>query len=98
MYNPSLPIGTADPHLTPCTSIETTAEQHMPSGPDRRSALHTYSATLGPCAKMILLSIASHISQASILLPICVFAIGPESNEHAELRVSQYEIKYQEGT
>ena len=41
---------------------------------------------LWPCAKMILLSSPSHILQAAILLPICFFALGPESNEHAELQ------------
>jgi hypothetical protein len=98
MYTPNLPIGTAYLHLTPYPSIETTAEQHMLLVPDRRSVLQTYPAIPGPCAKMILLSIASHISRAAIPHPICFFAIGPESNEHAELQHSQCKLKYPEGT
>ncbi len=85
MYNLNWLIGIAARHLTPCSSIETTAEKHMPLVPDRHSVLQTFPAILGPYAKMILLSIASHISEEVILLPICAFVIGPESNEHAEL-------------
>jgi len=86
MYTRHLLIGTADLHPTPLISIETTAEQHMPLGLDCCSALQTDPAILWTCAKMILLSIPSHISQASIPLPISAFVLGPESNGHAELQ------------
>ena len=54
--------------------------------PDLCWAPQIYRAILQPCAKMILWSSPSHILQAAILLPICFFALGPESNEHAELQ------------
>jgi hypothetical protein len=98
IYIPNSPIGTADPQWSPRTSIEPTAEQHMPLVPNRCSALHTCPAILGPYAKMISLSIASRISQAAIPLPICAFAIGPESNEPAELEESQYIFRSLDGT
>jgi hypothetical protein len=98
MYIPNSPIGNADPHLSPRTAIETTAEQHMPLVPNRCLAPQTFPAILGPYAKTTWLSIASRILQAAIPLPICAFAIGPESNEHAELEGSQYIFKSLEGT
>src|SRR5438309_1637996 len=39
---------------------------------------------------MTLLSIASHISQAAVPLPIYFFALGPGSSAHAELWDSQF--------
>jgi hypothetical protein len=93
MYTTSLRIGTADPHRKLFASNVMTAGQHMPLVQDQCRAHQTYSAILRPCVKRILLSIASHISQAAIPLPICVFVTGPESNEHAELQSGQCKIK-----
>ena len=92
-YIQDLLIGTANPHLMPLSSIEMTAKQHMPLVPDQYSALQTYPAILWPCAKMILLSIPSHISQELIPLPIYLFVLRPESNEHAGLQKSQLQVK-----
>ena len=69
----------------PCTSIEMIAWLRMPSDPDRYSALDISSAILRTCAKILLLSTASHIEQAAAPLPIYSSVLGPESNERAEL-------------
>jgi hypothetical protein len=76
----------------PQASTEMIAEQNMPSVLDPRRALQIYSAILGLCAKMILWSSPSHILQATILLPIYFFALGPESNAHAELRGKSIQV------
>ena len=80
-------------------STEMTAEQHMLSVLDPRWAPPIYPAILGLCAKMILWSSPSHILQAAILLPICCYALGPESNEHAELQAKSIckSVVYPEG-
>ena len=90
----NLLIGTGYPHLMPWTSIGTTAEQHMLLVPNRRSALQTSSAILGPSATMPLLSIPSHISKVPVPLPIYFFVLGPGSSEHDELQDSQYKVEY----
>jgi hypothetical protein len=69
----------------PCTSIEMIAWLRMPSDPDRYSALDISSAILRTCAKILLLSTASHIERAAAPLPIYSSVLGPESNERAEL-------------
>jgi hypothetical protein len=75
-------------------STEMTAEQHMLSVLDPRWAPQIYRAIPGLCAKMILSSTPSHILQAAILLPICFFGLGPESNEHAELQAKSIKVLY----
>jgi len=77
----------------PFASIETIAELHMPLVPDPRLAPQIYPAILGPCARTTLWSIPSHIAQVEILLPICFFVHGPESNEHAELHEKSIKAK-----
>ena len=72
-YTPNWPIGIANQLPTQYFSIETTAKQHMPLVLDWHLALQTYPPIVGPCAKMTLLSIASHISQAAVPLPIYFF-------------------------
>jgi hypothetical protein len=42
---------------------------------------------------MILWSIPSHILQGAILLPICSFVLGLESNVHTGLQQGQYKVK-----
>lgn len=72
------------------TSIEMTALLRMPWDPDRYSAFEIDPAILGTCAKILLLSIASHIGRAAALPSIYYSVPGPESNEHAELENNQY--------
>ena len=69
-----------------------TAAQHMPSDLDLGWVPHIYPAILGPCVKTILWSSPSHILQAAILLPIGLFALGPESNAHAELQDKSIQV------
>jgi len=88
-YTPNLLIGTNYPCPIPWISIEMIAEWHMPLGPDWRLVLQTSSATLGPYARMPLLSIASHILKAIVPWPIDSFVLGLRSSERAELQVSQ---------
>ena len=76
------------------SSTEMTAEQHMPSVLDPRRALQIYPAILGLCAKMIWWSSPFHSLQATILLPICLSALGPESNEHVELRGMSIQVRF----
>jgi hypothetical protein len=71
----------------PYTSIEMTALRHMPLVPTWYSAPDIYCPTPGTCAKIPLLSIASHIERAAALPAIYFFVLGPESNEHAELEI-----------
>ena len=89
-YTPNWLIRIADQLLMQYFSIEMTAEQHMPLVWDQHLALQTYPPIVGPCAKMTLLSIASHISQAAVPLPIYFFVLGPGSSAHAELWDSQF--------
>jgi hypothetical protein len=69
----------------PYTSIGMTALLHMPWVPTRYSAHDIYPAIVWPFAKNLLLSIAFHIGQVAAPPPIYSSALGPESNEHAEL-------------
>src|SRR5438445_13193286 len=94
-YTPNWPIGIANQLPTQYFSIETTAKQHMPLVLDRHLAVQTYPPIVGPCAKMTLLSIASHISQAAVPISIYFFVLGPGSSAHAELWDSQFKSQVQ---
>ena len=94
MCTPNLLIVTGYLHLMPWTSIGTTAAEHMLLVPNRRSALQTYPAILGPSATMPLLSIPSHILKGPVPLPIYFFVLGLGSSEHDELQDSQYKVEY----